>query len=70
MEIELKTAVTMAAYAGSGICIGIGAIGAACGPTPKAAPRRGATGIGREHRMRHATCWRARPPGLCPTSPT
>jgi ATP synthase F0 subunit c len=31
MEIELKTAVTMAAYAGGGICIGIGAIGAAIG---------------------------------------
>jgi len=31
MEIEMKTAVTMAAYAGSGICIGIGAIGAAIG---------------------------------------
>jgi len=31
MDIDIQTAVTMAAYAGSGICIGIGAIGAAIG---------------------------------------
>ena len=31
MEIDIQTATTMAAYAGSGICIGIGAVGAAIG---------------------------------------
>jgi ATP synthase F0 subunit c len=43
MEIELKTAVTMAAYAGSGICIGIGAIGAAIGEGYTAAQATRAT---------------------------
>jgi ATP synthase F0 subunit c len=44
MNIDTQTAVTMAAYAGSGICIGIGAIGAAIGEGYTAARATAATG--------------------------
>lgn len=44
MNIDTPTAVTMAAYAGSGICIGIGAIGAAIGEGYTAAQATVATG--------------------------
>jgi ATP synthase F0 subunit c len=44
MTIDLHTAVSMAAYAGAGICIGIGAIGAAIGEGYTAAQATIATG--------------------------
>jgi ATP synthase F0 subunit c len=44
MEIDIPTAVKMAAYAGSGICIGFGAIGAAVGEGYTAAMATAGTG--------------------------
>jgi ATP synthase F0 subunit c len=49
MSVDLHLSVTMAAYAGAGICIGIGAIGAAIGEGYTAAQATIATGRHPEH---------------------